>query len=414
MEGTSQTASIETRSKPSRWPLLLSSLFFLSQVHPAPSPVLDATTLIAAPGYRLAFPLWHIIFTPFCSIADYVTILSLRQAEIALIWVIVGAFCLVPWRKVILFIVGFLVFLAWGALIPRPMGALIAPDSDTLLIDFHSHSRVSHDGRPSFTAEANKKWHWRQGYNAAFITDHNKIDSALEAKNSSSGDWRITGYRSLMGEEISLYKTHLVVLGNAERIDNQPYDSDPQKVWQFISDMRMRGIPVVASLPEYWWYHWRDDLSKYIGAGISGFEIVNSAPKAMDFPIDKRMHVIDLCRSHNLFVTGISDNHGYGYATAVWNAMKIPGWSNMPPAVLEVAVLKNLKAYGFNAVRVLERTKYEPRTMLGLVFSPLMNAGLYWCSLQPFQVLSWVGWVWFVFGFAVWRRKCVRLDSQKH
>ena len=40
--------------------------------------------------------------------------------------------------------------------------------------------------------------------------------------------------------------------------------------------------------------------------GIAGFEIINSAPKALDFPEAKRREIIALCRLHNLPMTGIS------------------------------------------------------------------------------------------------------------
>jgi len=112
----------------------------------------------------------------------------------------------------------------------------------------------------------------------------------------------------LRREEISLWKTHLVVLGNHERIDNRPYDSDPAKVLLFIQEMNKQGLPVIASLPEYWWYHWPSppqtislalppgvsdpdqptggtSTYQFIRSGITGFEIINSAPKALDFPI---------------------------------------------------------------------------------------------------------------------------------
>jgi len=45
-------------------------------------------------------------------------------------------------------------------------------------------------------------------------------------------------------------------------------------------------------------------------------------------------------------MTGISDSHGYGFATAVWNAMRIPGWQHMDPDQLETAVLRTLKTKG--------------------------------------------------------------------
>ena len=208
-------------------------------------------------------------------------------------------------------------------------------------------------------------------------------------------------------------KTHLVLLGNHERVDNRPYDSDPSRIPIFIADMHKKGLPVIASLPEYWLYHWAaspptplpqgeggrrpgeaGSIYDFIRWGMDGFEIVNSAPKALDFPSQYRAQIVDLCRSQNLFMTGISDNHGYGYATAVWNAMLIPNWQGLDPATLEKTVLVQLKAKGFYAVRVLERAKYWPRGVWTLLISPFMNMLVYWRSLQLAQALSWVAWLW--------------------
>ena len=245
------------------------------------------------------------------------------------------------------------------------MGRLISADPNVLLIDFHSHTQFSHDGRPSFSPEANMRWHERQGYNASFITDHNLVDAAEIAKKDSEGNWQHTGYRSLEGEEVSLKKTHLVILGNRQKVDNVPFDLDAQKIHNFVIAMHALHLPVIASLPEYWLYHWTESgfgsYQDFVLWGMDGFEIVNSAPKAQDFPLALRAQIVDLCRSHNLFMTGISDNHGYGYATAVWNAMIMPGCSSQldpdgagesgPPAA-------QLRTQRFKAVQVVERLRY--------------------------------------------------------
>src|SRR5262249_22450630 len=140
-------------------------------------------------------------------------------------------------RRASVMLLGFLAFLVWVVLIPHPMARLVARDPYTLLIDFHSHSEVSHDGRPGFSAKANMRWDEAQGYNASFITDHNRIETSQKAKAISRANWKETGFRSLEGEEASLYKTHLVVLGNHERIDNRPYDGNSFKIGSFIHDM---------------------------------------------------------------------------------------------------------------------------------------------------------------------------------
>jgi hypothetical protein len=416
-----------------RFLLLLTGVLFLAQALPLPGPVRDAADFSWPPGFHWQWPLLHLIFTPFCSLADYLTVLSLKEHIVLQLWVLL----LLPlWAKVgmrgssltsnlsphpnplpqgerdkcswklffcrlLLFWLAWLLFLAWGAVVPHPMARLVTDNPRTLLIDFHSHTQYSHDGRPSFSPFANMQWHQKQGYNAAFITDHNRNEAAALAHEQSKKDWRDTGYYSLMGEEVSLQKTHLVLLGNHTPVDNRPYDSDFNRVPLFLHDMHAQRWLVIASLPEYWLYHWGDGVQKMVAWGMDGFEIVNSAPKGLDFPLSLRRFIVELCRTQNLPMTGISDNHGYGYATAAWNAMSISGWRRLDPDQLELVILLLLKKKGFSAVQVLERPKFWPETKVELVFSPLMNAVIYLRSLAPIQRAAWAAWLWgpwFLFG----------------
>jgi hypothetical protein len=56
-----------------------------------------------------------------------------------------------------------------------------------------------------------------------------------------------------------------------------------------------------------------------VAAGVDGFEIVNCSPNGLAFPAAARRDVIDLAQRHDKFVTGASDNHGWGKVTCVWN-----------------------------------------------------------------------------------------------
>src|ERR1700687_2276074 len=258
-------------TRPWRVALFLSGLVLLSQAFPLASPVRDAATLAWAPHYHLVYPDWHLVFTPFCSVADALTMLSYHQDIVLVIWFFVLAFGFGGIRRGLLFFGLFMSFIVWGVLTPRPMGRLVPDDAGTLLIDFHSHTQFSHDGRPSFTPEANRQWHWRQGYGASFITDHNRIEASQIAKIASRNDWRQTGYRSLEAEEVSLKKTHLVILGNHERVDNRPYDSDFAKIPLFVTAMHKKKYPVIASLPEYWFYHWGEGVQDFVRWGWDSF-----------------------------------------------------------------------------------------------------------------------------------------------
>jgi len=398
LSATVAASGLHERMAPRRWrlPLFLSGLVLLSQAFPLPSPVRDAATLSWASGFHLILPAWHILFTPFCSLADHLSVLSFHQDYVLVFYVIAGCL-LTGWRRGALYFMLFVAFIAWGVLVPRPMGKLVSDNPSTLLIDFHSHSLYSHDGRHSFTPQANMRWHRLQGYEASFITDHNRVEAAQIAKGISQMDWQTTNYRSLEGEEVSLQKTHLVILGNHTKVDNRPYDGYYDKIPIFIHDMHKIGCPVIASLPEYWFYHWGAGVQDFLRWGMDGFELINSAPKALDFPVAYRLQIVGLCRSQNLFMTGISDNHGYGYATAAWNAMQVPGWREMDADTLEKAVLKTLATERFQAVQVLERVRFIPGSFWGLLLSPFATLWLYWRSLQPLQSVSWVAWIWIIF-----------------
>src|SRR5581483_1362006 len=110
------------------------------------------------------------------------TILSVHEAQVFVLSALLLFYVIGGLKKGSWCLLAFLVFIAWGVLVPRPMGRLVTDLPDTLLIDFHSHTSFSHDGRPSFTPDHNRQWHRLQGYDASFITDHNRVDGAETAK----------------------------------------------------------------------------------------------------------------------------------------------------------------------------------------------------------------------------------------
>jgi len=363
--------------KRQRLPLLLSGSILLLQALPVLSPVRNPETLLPVHGFSLHLPLWHLIFTPFASFADYLTVLNLYHLIAIVVFMMAGiVFVFKRWISRFSGLLVLVLFLLWGAFAPRPMARLVPEHPDDLLIDFHSHTSYSHDGRPTYKPRKNMQWHHAQGYAAGFITDHNRIDGAVEAQEISRQSWQNEGYRALKGEEVSLHNAHMIVLGVTKHIDHRLHDGDPLKIEPFIKEMRNQGMVVIASLPEYWEHHWGEGVRNFIRWGISGFEIISSAPKALTFPQPLRREVISLAREHNLAITGISDSHGYGSATAAWNVMRLPGWQSMGPDALEKAVLHELKSKGFRSVAVLERQKS------------------YWRTLQPLQAISWTLWIW--------------------
>src|SRR3954463_10336789 len=106
--------------KPWRIPLTLSFLILLSQAFSLPSPVRNAATSAWVSGYQLAFPKLYLLFAPFCGVADRLTLLSFHQTLIAVGMILVVVLIALGWRGGLIALGGFMLFVAWGALIPRP------------------------------------------------------------------------------------------------------------------------------------------------------------------------------------------------------------------------------------------------------------------------------------------------------
>jgi hypothetical protein len=351
----------------------------------------------------LHVPWAHLIFTPFQVIADWITFNSARQDAALLAYLLAGywAFRLpaVLRRKTtalkeaglfLAWIAGAACFLAWAALWPRPAASLRAADPGVLVLDFHSHSSSSWDGRKSFTPEANGRWHQEAGFSAGFLTDHNRTDGSAQALELFR---KARGYRSLFGEELSLHGAHVVALGPRASIDNESYRG-AEGLRRFLSESRrVHGSLAVLSLPEYWKHH-LGDLEELAGSGAAGIEIVNATPKGLDFPPRLRAEVVELCRRRGLFMAGATDNHGWARAAFVWNLMRLPGHAAMGPEELGRAVLDKLGRDGFRAVEVVARVKREPDEGGLIALDPFLGLWTLARSLSLAQALCFAAWLW--------------------
>ena len=202
------------------------------------------------------------------------------------------------------------------------------------------------------------------------ITDHNK-------PFAGSNDAAIP---LLPGAEFSVYRQHIVALGDVTPFDLAPYSRDTPGMVGLFAALHSQGALAIASLPEYWRNH-SDDLVQFVTAGLDGFEILNCAPKALAFPSGDRETVIELARRHDLVVTGASDNHGWGQVTCVWN-LSIAG------------------VHGFASNHVVGRPLALQQGDL-----PAISAG--WSQLWlMFRTISWperISWLTWIVLISIWR-----------
>ena len=334
----------------------------------------------APPGDAvLARPAGYLLLAPLSNTLDAMTFLSLDRALAFLVtWVLVLAVLGAirrgtAWRRVVRAVLWALVpvVLAVAAvLMPRPVPRLAAAQPGASVLDFHAHTEASHDGRRGWSLERVAAWHARQGFQGAYITDHNR---PFAGSNEAA-------IRLLPGAEFSVYRQHVVVLGAVAPFDLAPYSRDTPGMVELFAELHRQGAFAIASLPEYWRNH-RADLDQFVAAGVDGFEILNCSPKALAFPSADRDDVIALARRHDLLVTGASDTHGWGRVTCVWN-LTIAG------------------THGFASNHVVGRP-------LALQQGDLPTIDAAWSQLWlMFRTISWperISWLTWIVLISIWR-----------
>ncbi len=320
----------------------------------------------------LTRPMGYIVFAPLSDVLDALTFLSLDRARwLLLTWglglALVGVLRSGTMRqRLSRFILGPTLVVALAAAtvaLPRPVPRLTVDDPSLTVIDYHAHTQASHDGRPGWTVLDLAHWHAVQGFQASYVTDHNRV---LDATVDDP-------FPLLPGAEWSVYRQHVLALGEASPIDPGRYGGDTHALLALFPELHRRGALAVASIPEYWQNHW-DDLDAFVHAGVDGFEIANCAPKAIGFPPQARARVVGIARQHNLLVVGGSDNHGWGKVTCVWN-------------------LASPSAHGYEANRVIAR----PIALLQGEWLPWTAAYTQpWLMLRSLswpERVSWLTWI---------------------
>jgi len=374
--------------------LVLAGLF-------ARAPLVNPTGGTVPPGVTLGFPAAYLVLAPICSVFDALSLLTVRQ-HIGLVVSVLLAYGV--WRVlrgrrgrpplrlilgelggVALLLAVVLAVYAAAVLVPRPMAYLRVQDPDVLVLDFHSHTHRSHDGRKGFSAAANRAWHARAGFQAAFITDHTYVDTALAAAARNpelSGD----GTLLFPGREVVFEKEHVVAL------DTLDPRSTPKSgpAWPVLIQTipgNLSRVPVPGP----------DGLG-----GVVGIEIVDAAPRGLGQTDRDHARILEIADSLRLARVAASDNHGWGWTAAAWNLMRIPGWRSMPPARLTQVVEEEIRHGRQAAVQVVARRRFHERgpAIVALLAGPRMAWNLLVTLTWPERV-SWIAWILVFYGLVL-------------
>ncbi|MGH7525995.1 MAG: PHP domain-containing protein [Gemmatimonadales bacterium] len=368
-----------------------------------------------SPSLHLVAPWPYLLAAPLFTLWDGVSMLSMSRlygflaglAMLYLVWRVARALrrrslgVVRELSVLILSLAALFLFIAVGALWHRPMLALAGAGPGVAVADFHSHTNLSHDVEGTwmrgYDAESNLRWHRRAGFDAVFITDHNTAQPVRQRPGLPL--W-------CPGTEVSAWRAHVVLLGSSAPVDRRLYNRGLESLLQLLRTSESAyGALSVASLPEYRRNHW-DRLDTLASEGLDGFEVVSAAPKANELTRPERDSVIALARRLDRFVVGVSDHHGWGATSMVWNLVRARGAKEGVSRGCG-AVLDRLRS-GFDAVRIVERHRLRADAWWPMWLTPVGVVWETWRSMGWPATVSWVVWVWVVWvmvGLSGRRRK---------
>jgi predicted metal-dependent phosphoesterase TrpH len=409
--GSRYLAALRRLSPPFWWLLGVVGLVLISWPF-ATSPLRDAVTGGALPEASLRRSPAYVVLAPVSDVLDLLTLLSLRQ-HIALLITLILLFAIWWWwrgrimpltvttrarriarvaARVGTPVVAVIGIYAAGMLLPRPMAALDLNVPDILAIDFHSHTKYSHDGRPDWSPEDNRAWHRDAGFGAAYITDHRTFEGARDAW-ANNPSIAAQGVVLLPGIEVVWKGEHVNVL-DADRMVRGLLDPMQRDIDEVALRMAssVRGVEpvIVETIP--------GDLSKIIPAtgpgtaGVRAIELIDGAPRGLGQSRRERSRIIHLADSLNLALVAGSDHHGWGHTASGWTLMYVPGWRGASPNELASGITTLIRAGGKRTTKVVERYVANTETGIALpLTAPLVVWGMM-RTLSTDERVVWIAW----------------------
>ena len=359
--------------------------------------VLDATTSGRLSTVGFDVPAMYVVTSPVSRILDAFTLLSTPQTVAALVTI---AVVLLTWMatsprrggirwwapRMIAIVAGIAALEAAVALMPRPMFRLTVTQPDAVVFDVHSHTGTSHDVRKSFGPEDNREWHASGGFHAAWITDHVKFASAVAARADNpklAGD----GVSLLTGVEGRYHKImSTILLGIDERdtaLLNKRGNLLPGTLARGTSPYTIIALPnrnldsvTAESL---------DSLERF-----AAIELIDAAPRGLGQFDREEKRIRDLAAARGLMLVAASNNHGYGRTVAAWNILNIPGWKNLTPDQLAIAIEARLRVENPMIVMRNRPRAHDASLPLTLPIIIYQSMG----GLTLFEQVSWLVWIW--------------------
>jgi hypothetical protein len=128
---------------------------------------------------------------------------------------------------------------------------------------------------------------------------------------------------------------------------------------------------------------------------LAGVEAVDGSPRGMAQAARDRDGILAFAASLHLAVVSASDNHGWGRTAPAWSVMRIPGWRDMTPAVLDVAIRRTIMTRGLQAIEVIaRRTVGPPQNSMAAAVGGIAVVLVMLRTMSLPDRFSWVAWSW--------------------
>lgn len=385
----------------------------------AEPPIRDAVSLGTVVEAHFDLSAGYIAIAPLSNILDTLTLIGARQ-HIAVLVSLFVLYAALRWWHVrrskatestlprrsrvrremayaTLYLATIAVVYVAAMLLPRPMASIVADPSDVIVVvDFHAHTRYSHDGRPGWEPADVRAWHRAAGFDAVYISDHRTVQGA-ELGIADNPREAGQGEMILQALEAGWRGEHVNILG-ANRFYKGLTTADLRDVDEqslaLASVLPRREPLLIETLPGH--------LDKVVAAkgpqtaGVRAIELIDGSPRGLDQTRLMRSRIVHLADSVNIALVAGSDNHGWGRATPGWTMLVVPGWRGMGTDSLAYAIEQSLRS-GHDATRVVERR--IPGELNGanafevMLTLPIVVWGMF-TTMSVDERVMWIVWVW--------------------
>ncbi|MDE3126713.1 MAG: hypothetical protein KGL38_01840 [Gemmatimonadota bacterium] len=387
-------------------------------------PLRDAANFQPVTEVSLAHSAAYLVLAPLCDVFDTLSLMTVPQhlaIVVTLALLFVGWRVRRGWRRggtspvrearaVVFAVFGLLLFYAVGIVVPRPMARLVVSpplNQALIVVDFHSHTKYSHDGAPWFTPEANRRWHRDAGFDAAYVTDHRTVQGAEDARRDNP---RIAGEGTtiLQGLEVVWQGAHVNLLGAQQTFSGL---TDPN-----LRDIDDKALTLASMIPHHEpvLIFTFPGMLRYLHPatapgtpGVRAIEIVDGSPRGLTDTRRLRTTIATIAAADSLALVAGSDNHGWGYTAPAWTLMLLPGWRGMTPDSLAGAIDDAVRSRGFEATEVVERRVANTgRSTARLAATVPLVAWRALTMLTDNERVAWLIWIWgSVLVGTAWRRR---------